>query len=134
MILLTVCLDYGLAGVHGVFVLFNLTGWAFRRTRRLHLAVISLTLVSWVGLGAFFGWGYCPLTDWHWSVKEELGQTDLPASYIKYYADRLTGYSWDAGVIDMITGVSGMSAFFLSYRLNFRARSGRRSDHTIHRV
>ena len=33
-----------------------------------------------VGLGAVYGWGYCPCTDWHWDVKRRLGETGLPRS------------------------------------------------------
>ena len=72
---------------HTLLVGFNMLGWAWRRTRRLHLITISVTLLSWFGLGVVYGWGYCPLTDWHWDVKRVLGETALPASWMKYYLD-----------------------------------------------
>jgi hypothetical protein len=120
---LDLVLDHAFVVFHGGIVLFNLMGWAWQRTRRLHLVVISLTLLSWFGLGLWFGWGYCPCTDWHWQVKARLGETDLPPSYIKYYADALTGMSWDPRLIDVVTLATTLSAFLLSCVLNWRDRT-----------
>ncbi|MDH3880669.1 MAG: DUF2784 domain-containing protein, partial [Desulfobacteraceae bacterium] len=55
-------LDYFFIVFHGSLILFILTGWAWKRTRRIHLITISLTILSWFGLGIFYGWGYCPCT------------------------------------------------------------------------
>ena len=112
---------------HGGLVLFNLTGWVWRRTRRLHLVVIGLTVLSWFGLGVFYGWGYCPCTDWHWDVKRRLGETGLPNSYVKYYLDRLSGISWDPLVVDALVLVLGVGALVVSVVLNVRDR--RRARH-----
>jgi len=112
-------LDQVLFLLHAALVLFNLTGWAWRRTRRMHLLVIGLTFASWIGLGAWYGWGYCPLTDWHWQVKAALGETALPASYIKYYADAFTGESWDPGLIDAWVFGAALTALLLSLALNW---------------
>lgn len=111
-------LDFFFLVFHSLLVGFNLTGWIWKKTRRLHLCTISATLISWFGLGIFYGWGYCPSTDWHWQVKRELGETDLPASYIKYYADKLTGSSWDPLIIDSVTLVCCLMAFTLSVWVN----------------
>lgn len=113
-------LDYFFVLFHGSLVLFNLTGWAWRTTRRPHLVTIGLTILSWFGLGVFFGWGYCPSTDWHWQVKRRLGETTLPSSYIKYYVDKLTGVQWDPFVVDTVTLFLGLSAFVLSCWFNWR--------------
>ena len=106
--------------LHSGLVLFNLTGWIWRRTRRLHLLVIGLTVLSWFGLGLFYGWGYCPCTDWHWDVKRALGETGLPNSYVKYYLDRLSGFSWDPPVVDGVVLVLGIGALGVSVGLNVR--------------
>lgn len=111
---------------HGIFVLFNLTGWAWKKTRRLHLITIGLTVMSWFGLGIFYGWGYCPCTDWHWEVKHKLGETGLPDSYVKYYVDKLTGFTWDSLAVDAAVLILGLSAFAVSCGLNLR-------DYTSHR-
>ena len=110
---------------HSVLVGFNVTGWIWRRTRRAHLITISATLLSWSVLGIFYGFGYCPCTDWHWDVKRELGERNLPASYIKYYLDRITGLDWNPFTIDIIVVTVTFTAFALSILLNIRDRKRR---------
>lgn len=56
-------------------------GWP----RLLFLIIFSLTLASWIGLGIFYGLGYCFLTDVHWEIKRELGYNKLPYSYIQHF-------------------------------------------------
>jgi len=111
-------LDIGFALFHSALIAFNLTGWAFRKTRRVHLVVISLTILSWVGLGFFYGFGYCPCTDWHWDVKRALGETALPASWVKYYVDWLTGKNCNPDLVDIAVGVLGFGALIVSIVLN----------------
>lgn len=113
--------------LHSGLVLFNLTGWIWRCTRRWHLVVIGLTVISWFGLGVFYGWGYCPCTDWHWQVKRALGETSLPNSYIKYYLDRTSGLDWDPPVVDGLVLVLGLGALAISIWLN--VRDWRRARH-----
>lgn len=101
---------------HTSLIIFILFGWIWKRTRFWNLVVILLTAGSWTILGIFFGFGYCPLTDWHFRILERLGHTSLPNSYIKYLADRLTGLSFNPGFIDTITlwgliGVLGISLY-----------------------
>lgn len=115
-------LDVFFVVFHSGLVLFNVIGWIWRRTRQIHLVTISLTIISWFGLGIFFGWGYCPSTDWHWDVKRRLGETDLPASYIKYYLDRLTGLAWDPALVNLIVVAVAFGAFAISIYLNVRDR------------
>jgi len=113
-------LDYFFIVFHGCLILFNLSGWAWKRTRRIHLITISLTILSWFGLGVFFGWGYCPCTEWHWKVKYELGGSNLPYSYVKYYIDKLTGFKSDPLVVDAAVVILGLFAFTLSFWLNLQ--------------
>ena len=110
---------------HTALIVFNVLGWAWRRTRRLHLITISATLLSWFGLGVAYGWGYCPLTDWHWQIKRTLGETALPASWIKYYLDRITGIDWSGAVVDGLVIGSALAALALSVWLNLRDWSHR---------
>ena len=107
---------------HTALVVFNMLGWAWRRTRRFHLLTISATLLSWFGLGIVYGWGYCPLTDWHWQVKRALGETGLPGSWVKYYLDRLTGVAWNAALVDGLVIGAALAALALSVALNLRDR------------
>ena len=113
-------LDVLLVAFHTLLVGFNTLGWVWCRTRRIHLFTISATLLSWFGLGVVYGWGYCPLTDWHWQVKRALGETHLPASCMKYYLDRITGADWSAAVVDaLVIGVAA-GALVVSVVLNVR--------------
>ncbi len=111
---------------HTSLIIFILFGWIWKRTRFWNLAVILLTAGSWTILGIFYGFGYCPLTDWHFRILEKLSHTNLPNSYIKYLADRLTGFSFNAGFIDTVTllGLSGALgiSLYLNLRLFFRRK------------
>jgi Protein of Unknown function (DUF2784) len=83
-------LNVGFFVLHTVWIGFTCAGWAWRRTRRWQLAALSLTALSWFGLGIWYGWGYCPFTDWHWQVREGLGHDD-PPSYIQLLVRELAG-------------------------------------------
>lgn len=107
---------------HSALILFNLTGWIWKKTRSLHLAVISLTILSWFGLGLVYGLGYCPCTDWHWQVKRALGEVGLPASYVKYYLDGITGMDFDPATVDAVVAILGITALLLSVAMNLRDR------------
>ena len=120
-------LDVLLIAFHTLLVGFNLLGWVWRRTRRLHLITISATLFSWFGLGVVYGWGYCPLTDWHWQVKRALGETALPASCVEYYLDRLTGFDWSRTTVDALVVGAALTALLLSVALNLRDRAAKRA-------
>ncbi|MDP3718874.1 MAG: DUF2784 family protein [Acidobacteriota bacterium] len=73
-------LNLGLFVLHTSWIAFNCLGWAWRRTRRWQLLTLTLTALSWFGLGIWYGWGYCPFTDWHWQVRSRLGYADPPSS------------------------------------------------------
>src|SRR5215211_4926500 len=88
--------------LHLVIILFNLFGWISVRTRKAHLICITLTAASWFLLGIWFGIGYCPITEWQWQIKEKLGESNLPDSFIKYYGDKITGSNLNPGFIDRL--------------------------------
>ena len=104
---------------------FNLTGWIWKSTRNLHLAVVALTLLSWIGLGAIYGWGYCFLTDWQWEIKRSLGEQDLPNSFVKYFADKVFATSFDPGLIDLLTVIMFAMAIVATIIVQVRSRSFR---------
>jgi hypothetical protein len=106
---------------HTILIFFNLFGWIWKRTRKLNLIVLSLTGASWLFLGLIVGTlGYCPLTDWHFKILEKLGKTDLPYSYTKYLADRLTGLDINASLVDNATLYAFLAALVISVVLNLR--------------
>lgn len=106
--------DIVLTILHIGITLFNLTGWAFKRLRRLHLISISLTLGFWVILGFFYGFGYCFLTDWHWDVKKQLGEQGLPNSFIKYYLDIVFNADISPNLVNTITVVGLVFALVMT--------------------
>ena len=105
---------------HTILIFFNLFAWVFRKTRKLNLIILTLTGASWFILGIFYGIGYCPLTDWHFNILEKMGHTNLPNSYIKYLADRLTGLNFNSGLIDNTTLITFFIALAISTYLNIR--------------
>ncbi|HUR11642.1 MAG TPA: DUF2784 domain-containing protein [Flavitalea sp.] len=108
--------------LHLVVILFNLTGWIFRKTRKIHLITLGATTASWFILGIWFGIGYCPLTDWQWTIKRKLGETNLPASFIKYFADRFTGADLSPALVDTLTLVFFILAVVCTVYVNFLSR------------
>lgn len=117
-----VFLDIALTIAHLLLIGFNLMGWIWVKTRKLHLITVLLTAGSWLILGLWYGLGYCPITDWQWKVKEKLGESNLPNSFIKYYGDKVTGSNIDAAFIDTVTAVSFAVVALLSLFLNFKKR------------
>ncbi|HVV56028.1 MAG TPA: DUF2784 domain-containing protein [Mucilaginibacter sp.] len=115
-------LDILLTLFHLVIIGFNLLGWIWKRTRKLHLIVALLTAFCWFVLGIWYGWGYCPVTDWQWHVKEKMGEHNLPDSLIKYYADKIAGRPISASLVDTATTVCFFAAAFISIYLNFFRR------------
>jgi Protein of Unknown function (DUF2784) len=112
-------LDIFFTIAHLALTLFNLTGWIWKRTRKAHLITLIVTALSWGVLGIWYGLGYCPLTDWHWQVKEKLGETNLPASFIKYYADKITGRDINPSLVDNVTLGCLIFAVVASVYVNF---------------
>lgn len=88
---------------HTLVILFNLTGWIWKKTRKANLLVLLLTAFSWFVLGIWYGFGYCFCTDWHYRVRMELGYFDMPSSYVKFLLDTLTGWNFNARLVDVCT-------------------------------
>ena len=105
---------------HTSLVFFNLFGWIWKKTRRLNLICLLLTAGSWLILGIFYGWGYCPLTDWHFQILRRLGYTDLPDSYLSFLFTRLTRIPIDQSLVDAVTLWGLIIALIISLYLNFR--------------
>jgi hypothetical protein len=105
---------------HTVFTLFNITGWGFRKTRRLNLVTLLLTAFSWFVLGIWYGWGYCFCTDWHWQVREKLGYHDQRQSYIQFLVYKLTGKLFNEELVNYTTLIVFLLSLALSILLNVR--------------
>ena len=112
-------LDILLTFAHFAIVGVNLFGWIWPATRKAHLVVVAATAFSWFILGIWFGWGYCPITHWQWNVKQKLGETNLPNSFVKYYADKISGRDIDPALVDNVTLVTFLVVIILTVYLNF---------------
>lgn len=110
---------------HTVLTLFNLVGWAFRKTRRLNLITLLLTAFSWGVLGIFYGFGYCFLTDWHWAVREKLGYDTPYNSYIQFFVDEVFGIRTSARTADTWTLILFIAALIASITVNVRMNNRR---------
>lgn len=114
--------DYGFLVFHAGLTLFNLLGWAWRKTRIANLVTLLLTAGSWFILGIWKGIGYCPFTDWHWQVLYRLGRTNLPRSYITYLIQRIMGFHVPGPLVERWTVILFFVALALSVGLNIRDR------------
>jgi hypothetical protein len=114
-----VFLDWFFTVLHLIIIGFNLVGWIWRKTRVLHFVFVLFTAGSWLILGIWFGLGYCPITDWQWQIKEKLGETNLPNSFIKYLVDKVTGGDVSSTFVDIATASCFIAAVLLSVYLNF---------------
>jgi hypothetical protein len=104
-------LDYFFIIFHTAFILFNITGWIFKITRKFNLITLSLTSFSWYILGLFYGFGYCICTDWHFLVREKLGYEDISMSYIHFLILRITGINFNERLVIVCTVI----VFFISF-------------------
>ena len=117
--MILVVLDFLLTILHFLIIGFNLFGWIIKQTRKLHFWFTMLTLACWTILGIWYGLGYCPITDWQWNIKTKLGEQNLPGSFIKYFADKITGTNINSDLIDALTLGLFLIAIICSIRVNF---------------
>jgi hypothetical protein len=114
-------LNVGFFAVHTAWIAFTCLGWAWRRTRPWQLAAAALTATSWFGLGFWYGWGYCPCTDWHWQVRSRLGFDD-PPSYVQLLIREVTGVSLEPSTADTVALTTLAIATLLGVTLRVRDR------------
>ena len=115
-----VFLDYAFLVAHTALILFNLFGWVWERTLRFNLLSIILTVTAWFAFAPWYGLGYCPCTDWHWQVKEALGQTDLPNNYLTYLFETWTGIVVSDEFSDTLAWSALVPALALSLFFNLK--------------
>ena len=115
-----VFLDYFFLVFHSVYILFNMFGWGWAKTRLAHLVTSLLTLFSWVIMGIWYGFGYCFLTDWHWDVRIALSNPPDSNSYVHFLIREITGFDFPALFVDIGVVVVFSACFLLSIWLNLR--------------
>jgi len=113
-------LDYFFVVFHTLLIVFNLLGWVWKPTRKANLATLMVTGLSWTFLGFFYGLGYCPLTDWHWSVLAELGNSPGTSSYVSYLLQRVLSVRISDSSANALTLATYLFALIFSIALNIR--------------
>jgi hypothetical protein len=83
--------DIGFYLFHTLLIGFNMLGWIWRGTRFWHLIAMSLTTFSWFVMGAYYGWGYCLCTAWHFQIRDKLGYHDTETTYLQLLAEHGAG-------------------------------------------
>lgn len=119
---------------HTLIIIFILFAWIWKKTRKANLILVLLTAFSWFILGIWYGPGFCPCTEWHYQVRMKLGHFDMPASYVKFCIDSLTGLELKARLVDIFTLISFLMALIASVYVNiqdWRKRSRRLSSKEI---
>jgi hypothetical protein len=112
---------------HTSLILFNLFGWIWQKTRFWNLVTLGLTAFSWFFLGIWYGFGFCPCTEWHWQVRIKLGLYDMPPSYIQFLIRELTGLQPNPQLVDSATLALLLLAIIFS--VTFNIRDFRRKKH-----
>ena len=107
-------------GLHFFVIGFTLFGWAYKPMRLANFILIVLTFGSWFILGRWLGYGYCPVTDFQWRIRKQLGKTDIPDSYIKLWIDRIAGRDLDSKKVYRLVLVAALIAALISLALNLK--------------
>ena len=89
---------------HTALILFNLVGWVWPSTRQLHFICIAATLFSWIVMGAFYGFGYCLCTDWHFQVRRSLGLPVFGHTYLQLMARVFLGVEMSQATSNLLAG------------------------------
>lgn len=99
--------------IHLAVIIINCVfGFIPGRCQRLFILTYTTTIVSWLGFGLQYGLGYCFLTDWHWQLKRDMGEHNLPPSYIHYISETWLNLDLSRGAIDM-----GVAMIFIALLL-----------------
>jgi hypothetical protein len=105
---------------HTAWMVFNLVGWAWRRTRPYQLITIGFTAFSWFILGIWNGWGFCICTEWHYEVRQRLGYVDPERSYVALLIRSLTGVHVNETLSETMTGILFVLVALLGIVLSLR--------------
>ena len=111
-------LDYFFLVFHTFFIIFNLSGWVFPGIRKIHFITMLSTFLSWFILGIWYGWGFCFCTDWHWKVRDILGDPIKSDSYIHFLILEISGIDLNPALVDHTVLAVTVACFVLSCVMN----------------
>jgi hypothetical protein len=112
---------------HSFIIIFILFGWMWKKTRKANLIILLLTAFSWFILGIWYGFGFCPCTEWHYQVRLKLG-LHMPSSYVKLLLDSITGLNFNAKIIDILTLTFFLLALTASIITNIKAWKNKKNN------
>lgn len=107
---------------HTALIVFNMIGWAWKRTRRWNLAALGLTAASWFLMGMYYGVGYCVCTQMHFWVRAALGIHDGADNYLQLLARSVLGLDPSAASVRQLAAYGFAMSLFVSVALNLRDR------------
>jgi hypothetical protein len=110
--------------VHIAIIVFAMTGWMFPQLRLAHLVLVLLTLGSWFILGHWLGRGYCPVSDWHWKVKDALGGGRPRGTYIHLLLQRIARRELPSSSVDRVVVIGTIVLAGISAVLNITSLTG----------
>ncbi len=113
---------------HSAVIIFNLFGWIWKKTRLANLILLCATAFSWFFLGIWYGFGFCPCTDWHWQVRMKLGLYDSSTSYLEFLVENFTGQDVSRTIVDIFAVAFLAAAFAVSIVLNVRDYKKKRGN------
>lgn len=109
--------------LHIILILINCFGWAFKKTLKLNLILLLLTISSWCILGYFFGLGFCVLTKIHFHILNEIETTIVPFSYLDYIIIQ----KFDLDISSKLISTISLVAIFISLMISMKKNFGRLS-------
>lgn len=105
---------------HIAIISFVLFGWIIPEARFAHLVLSLLTLGSWFILGRWMGEGYCPVSDWHWKIKETLGEGRPAVTYITFLLRSATGMDLVSDQVNRVVVYVTVAITMISLTLNLQ--------------
>ncbi len=114
---------------HSSIILLILFGWIWKKTRKLNLLCILLTASSWFILGIWYGYGFCPCTDWHWQVRMKMGYEDMHSSYIGFLIESIFTVDVSDKFVDVFALILLILAASASFLTNLRDWRARKENH-----
>lgn len=109
-------------GLHLLVIIVNVFFVFIPPLRKIHFIIINITALSWASGGFFGSFGYCFLTDYHWHIKEKLGETTLPPDYISYLLINFMGIHLSYTVVQALIGSVFAICFSLAWYYKFKKK------------
>ena len=94
--------------------------WLSEKTLLAPCILSILILLSWLGLGMIFGYGYCLVTVIQWRLEKRMGEESYTEYYIKYILDIVTGFDTNPQTVNTVTTITYYVIFVLSIIFVFR--------------